>query len=125
MRALERNKQTIYYALYEGVSDVVDLHGYKTCEKETTYSNPVKMRLNVSAARGNADVEQFGINDNYTKTLTTDVMDCPIDTDSILWIGISPDSNGESGSIKHNYKVLRVAKSLNSIIYAVAEVNVS
>lgn len=124
MRTLAINKQTIYYSLYNGKEDVI-IDGHRTGEKRNSYSSPVKARMNVSAAKGTADTEQFGITDEYTKTIVTDDMACPIDTDSILWIGIAPDVNGESGAVKHNYKVVRVAKSINSITYAVAEVKVS
>ena len=124
MRTLRRNKQTVFYALYLGVEDVTEGE-YKTGEKAVLYSSPVRVKMNVSAARGNAEVEQFGIQDTYSKTIITDDMNCPITTDSILWIGIAPDANGEIGAVKHNYKVVRVARSLNSITYAVEEVKVS
>lgn len=124
MRTLAINKQTIYYALYNGTQDVV-IDGSRTGEKRNDYSPPVKVRMNVSAAKGTADTEQFGITDEYTKTVVTDDMVCPIDTESILWIGITPDANGEGGAVKHNYRVVRVAKSINSITYAVREVDVS
>ena len=124
MRTLRRNKQTVFYALYLGIEDMVE-GGYKTGEKAVLYGSPMRVKMNVSAARGNAEVEQFGIQDTYSKTIITDDMNCPINTDSILWIGIAPDANGESGAVKHNYKVVRVAKSLNSITYAVEEVKVS
>ena len=118
MRELERNKQRIYYALYTGKVDAVDANGYKTGEKTKSYSDPVSFRINVSPARGNADREIFGIDLSYTRTMTTDKLDCPIDVDTILWVG-------RDTSEPHNYIVVRKAQSLNDIVYAIREVTIS
>ena len=118
MRELEINKQTIYYALFTGYTDAVDSNGYKTGEKVKTYSDPTPLRINVSPARGNADREIFGIDLSYTRTMTTDKLDCPIDEDTILWVG-------RDTSEPHNYIVVRKAQSLNDIVYAIREVTIS
>lgn len=125
MRMLLKNKRTIYYALYTGKTENVDSYGNKTGEYVENYSAPIELKINVSAARGSLDLEQFGINTQYTKTMVTDDLNCPIDEESILWIDRVPDSNGEAGSVKHNYAVVQVAKSLNQITYAIKEVSVS
>lgn len=119
MMCLAQNKQQLYYALYQGKTQKIDAQGNKTGQWNTTYSEPVEIWMNISAARGTADVEQFGINDSYSRTLATDDVNCPIETDSILWIGKDPSSD------PYNYRVVRVAKSLNSITYAIQEVSVS
>lgn len=119
MRELEINKQEIWYATCTGFVDTVDpATGYKTGEKTKSYNTPVKMSINVSPARGNAEREVFGINDNYTRTMTTSDMDCPIAEDTILWVGVATTA-------PHNYVVTRVAKSLNDIVYAIREVTLS
>jgi len=127
MRSLVRNKQKIYYALYDTKTDIVDDYGNKTGEYNVTYGEPVEYHINVSAARGTADVEQFGINANYTKTMTTNDLNCPIEETSILWINREPTVTvGEvTTDIPHNYVVVSVARSINSITYAIREVNVS
>lgn len=119
MRELKRNRQKVYYALYAGVQEMTDSFGNYTGEYAPSYSDPVKVLMNVSAARGSADTEQFGIDTPYSKTLVTTDMNCPISEDTALWIGKSP-ADGE-----HNYVVTRVAKSINSITIAVKEVDVS
>lgn len=116
MMCLAQNKQVFWYALYQGETDTVDTDGNYTGGKTKKYSNPIKAEMNISAARGTADVDEFGINENYNRTIVTDEMDCPIGTDSILWIGIPTTE-------PYNYRVTRVAKSLNSITYAITEVN--
>ena len=123
MKALARNRQEIWYALLSSVTDATS-GNLKTGEKVKTYTTPAALRINVSAARGTADVEQFGVNDNYDRTMATDDMTCPLDETSILWIGI-PVYDLQGNVLPHNYKVVRVAKSLNSIMYAIRKVAVS
>ena len=115
MRGLARNKTTVYYALYTGdTENTVD--GLYTGETIPSYGTPQELGANVSAARGTSEIDLFGINVSYTKTIVVDDTDCPIDEHSILWIGIEATS-------PHNYEVVGVAKSLNHITYAVQEVN--
>lgn len=118
MRELEINKQTIYYALFTGYTDAVDSNGYKTGEKVKTYSDPTPLRINVSSARGNANREVFGIDCTYSKTMTTADLNCPIQEDTILWIGETPDK-------PYNFYVVRKAASLHDIVYAIREVTIS
>ena len=119
MKALARNKQTLWYALYTGKTAVYDADGLFTGEYEEGYSTPVEAKMNISPANGRAALEAFGIATNYDKVLVTDDMNCPIAEDTVLWIGIDATNN------PHNYVVNRVAKSLNSITYGVTEVSVS
>lgn len=123
MRSLNRNKQRIYYSLYSSKTPILDEYGNQTGEYETTYATPVALDINVSAARGTSDVEQFGINTAYTKTMVTNDLTCPIDETTRLWIGREPTDNGVE--VPHNYVVVMVAKSVNSITYAIKEVSVT
>lgn len=118
MRTLKRNQRPVYYALYSGVQELTDEYGNYTGEYAPSYSTPTMKRMNVSSEKGTADVAQFGIDTPYSKTIVTDDMDCPIKEDSVLWIDKTPQ-DGE-----YNYVVVCVAKSINSITYAVREVDV-
>ena len=124
MRELERNKQNIYYALMNSVVEATDSSGYKTGELVKNYSAPTPFRINVSPARGNADREGFGIDCVYSKTMSTADKNCPIEEDTLLWIGIEPSTSTVS-YIPHNYYVVRKAESLNDIVYAIREVTLS
>ena len=117
MRSLERNKQTFYYALYSAVTEVKDENGDYTGEREVTYSSPVKYRANISAARGESETAPFGIETNYSKTISTSDMDCPIKEDTVIWIDKDPTTD------PYNFFVVKVAKSLNCILYAIREVS--
>ena len=124
MRSLERNKQTIYYALYASKVEQTDAYGNKTGTYQIQYSEATRIDINVSAAKGILEAEQFGITADYSRTMTTNDLECPITEGTVLWVGISPTA--ENGSaIPHNYVVTKVAKSINSITYAIKEVSVS
>ena len=118
MRSLDRNKQTIFYALYEGKDEIRDEWGNLIGEPVLKYGDPVKYQINVSAAQGTADLEQFGINTNYSKTMVTNDLNCPITETTRLWIGQTTDK-------PHNYVVVKVAPSINSIMFAIKEVSVT
>ena len=123
MRNLDRNKQTVFYALYRGETENTSGNLY-TGETVASYGNPVAIRASVSAARGTSDIDIFGVNVSYSRTVIVDNLACPIDEHSRLWIGRAPyDTNGLE--VPHNYEVVQVAKSLNHIAYAVSQVDFS
>lgn len=116
MKTLRRNKSTIKYALFKEKTEILDSNSYRTGQYKNTYYTPVTMKAYVSAARGEAQTDMFGINLDYTKTLITDNK-CPIDENSILWVD---DLTGE-----HDYIVVQKAKSLNFTSYAIKKVKVA
>ena len=118
MKDLSRNKKTFYYALYTGNAEVIDEFGNRTGQYVATYTEPIAYRANISPARGASDLEQFGINTNYTKVIVTSDMECPFTETTRLWIGI-PTSKS------YNYVVTQRAESINSISFAIREVNTS
>ena len=111
MQSLARNQTEVTYYLYTGYTETVDADGNFTGEKPPTYADPVTIWATVSAARGTADLDMFGVNLSYTNTVIVDNTDCPIDEHSKLEINGNP------------YAVVRVAKSLNHIAYAVMRIN--
>lgn len=122
MRALERNKQNIYFANYTGRSVITDEDGLETGEYELTYTQPTSVKVNVSASRGEASLDLFGTDLNYSNTIVSD-KDLGIDENSILWVGKEAYASA-SVITPHNYKVVSVAKSLNSVVYAIRKVDV-
>lgn len=118
MRGLNRNKREIYYALYEGETQNVDENGFETGESTSKYGKAVALRCNVSSAMGEDVVQAFGNFTNYSRVVCVADTNCPIDEDSIIWFGISPEE-------PHNYIVTRKADSINGILYAIREVTVT
>lgn len=115
MRSLNRNKQKFYYALYLGETEYVVDNEY-TGEVTLSYSDPVAFYANISAARGETEMTPFGTELKYSKVIVTNDTTCPINEHSRVWIDADPDSE------PYDYTVVKVAKSLNSISYAVKEV---
>lgn len=121
----ERNKRSIWYALYQGVTDVRDSQGRRTGAKAKTYSNPVEVRLNVSPAKGSSEAAAFGTSIDYTKTMVSFDSTLAINEDSILWVDKVPVIKQDgSTDTPHDYVVSEVAKGLLSTVYAIKRVEV-
>lgn len=118
MRVLTRNKQTFYYADFEGTVPLYDDNGNLTGDEEIKYSEPIEMKAVISMTRGGAESTLFGLNEVYDKYITLNKEDDVITEQSVLWIGIPPTE-------PHNYRVYRVAKSLNFIQIGIRRVEVT
>ena len=115
MRDLGRNQQSIWFSLLN-VSKESDEWGNTVDIKG--YSEPLKLRINVSANKGEANAQCFGLDLNYDREMTTSDISCPIDEYTRLWID-------KDTALPHNYEVVAVSKSLNCIRFAIRRVNVS
>ena len=126
MRTLARNKIRIFYANYHEKIPLKDEYGNLTGEYEISYTNPIAVCANVSAARGEATTRQFGDDEAYDRVIVMDDPKFPIAVTSVLWIDPPPEI-AEDGSTDtpHDYIVKQVATSLNSVSIAVSKVNVS
>ena len=116
MRDLKRNRQTVWYSLLN-VSAGTDEWG--NTEDIKTYGPPGSIEITVSANKGEANEQAFGVDLKYDREMSTHDMNCPIDEYTHLWI------DGRDTSKTHNYIVKAVSKSLNCIRYAIEKVNVS
>ena len=125
MRTLLRNKTTFYYASYIKETEITDEYGNGTGEYDITYSNPIKMSGNVSAAQGEIQNRQFGESESYDKVIVLDDKNTPIDEYAILWVDTPPHLN-EDGSTDtpHDYIVRKIARSLNGVSIAISKVDV-
>ena len=123
MRTLNRNKSPFWYLLYDRKAPAKDEYGNETGEELVVYKPAVAMNANISAATGSAQVEQFGNFAGYDKVIVTDDLSCPIDENTVLFIDKEPQYD-KDGKPLYDYMVKRVAKSLNSISYAVSKVTV-
>lgn len=119
METMTINQTQFYYATYAGRQMSVDGSGYYTGESSISYSNPVSAYGNVSAARGEASVEQFGQDVAYDKIIVSCDTTLPITDTTIIWLDNNPASQ------PHDYIVKKVAKSLNVISIAIRKVEVT
>lgn len=130
MRGLKRNQRKLWYQLYSEhipvlendldgniVTDPVTGEPLLTGEYKVGYADPVEFRANVSAARGEANTDPFGVDTQYDKTVCSCDMDLPIDELSQLYVDQKPRDGR-----KADYKVVKVAKSLNSALYAIKKI---
>lgn len=123
MKTMDRNKAPFWYMTYAGSAPVLDEYGNEI-GTEVTYNPPVMLRANISPATGSSQVEQFGSLAGYDKVIVTDGVDCPIDENSVLFIDKAVEFT-DDGKPLYDYTVKRVARSLNSVSYAVTKVSVS
>ena len=133
MRCMTINKSTFYYALHMGQTEIVDEYGNATGQYSISYADPVRMRGNVSAARGEIESRQFGESETYDKVIVLDNPSAPIDEYSILWVDSRPELTADGhlalndrGEVKtpHDYIVKKVARSLNNVSIAISKVAV-
>lgn len=123
MRSLERNQQTIYYVQYSDNTPTLDEDGNDTGETANSYSNPIKLDISVSGSKGKTQENAFGISLDYDKTMSTCDIKVPINEYSKLFIDVMPiiKEDGSTDS-KPDYRVKKVAKSINNILYAIKKI---
>ena len=119
MRCLARNKITFFYALHDGQTELKDEYGNATGQYKVSYTDPIRMQGNVSAAQGEVQSRQFGESETYDKVIVLDNPNVQIDEYSILWVDSLPDDEAP-----HDYIVKKVARSLNSVSIAISKVAV-
>jgi hypothetical protein len=122
---MTRNKRKFYYASYIGETEITDEYGNVTGEYEVSYTNPIEVFGNISAAQGEMQSRQFGESESYDKVIVLDDVDTPIDEYAILWVDTLPHSN-EDGSTDtpHDYVVKKVARNLTGVLIAIGKVDV-
>ncbi len=129
MRGLKRNQRDFYYQLYSehipvyetdldgnNITDPVTGDPLLTGDYTVGYADPVKFRANVSPARSEAQTEPFGVNTDYDKVICSCDLKSPIDELSQIFVDRKPE-DGKGA----DYKVVKVAKSLNSLLYAIKQ----
>lgn len=119
MRSLFRNQQPVFFKLYEGQEEIIDMYGNPTGSFVPVYSELKSAMLCVSPNKGSAEVEQFGTAEDYDRTMTTADANCPIDENAVLWVD-GADTEGP-----WNYIVKMVGRWKNSAQYAIKKVKVS
>jgi len=117
LRTTHRDKRTVAYAFYEGVTEILN-NGEHTGEYEVHYSEPVYDRMNVSGGRGAADVAMFGFDSAYARSIVTDDLETPFDAETVFWIEADPKTE------PHDYRVVGVSRTINQVVIALAEVHV-
>lgn len=114
------NQRKLWYATYEGKRPILDDDGYETGDEDIFYSAPVAFMANISPSRGSAEADMFGVNLDYTKSISTCDLSLPISETSLVW-EMEPKalSNGNADKDSADYTVVQVARGMYSVVYAV------
>ena len=134
MRDCKKNQQRLWYSTYADqiteyyrdsdgniIYDEIDGELIPRIKFERAgYANPVLFYANISAGKGTAQEEVFGVSLDYTKTISTTDMDLPISETSLIWFETEPTYNadGTVNEASADYSVVGIAKSLNNVVYA-------
>lgn len=121
MKNLTRNLRQFYFANFIGKEQLKDEQGFLTGESQVVYSEPIKAYANISGAKGLVQAEQFGETLDYDKVLVTSNVNLPITETSVLCIDKEP-AKDNLGNLLYDYKVIRIAKTLNVLSIAVSKV---
>ena len=124
MRCMVKNMGPFWYCPYLRNEPMTDAQGRKTGGQRSVYGPAVQLKGNISAATGETQVEVFGHLDDYDKVIVLGAADCPINEDSVLFVDKKPEYD-PNGDPLFDYTVKRVARSLNSVSYAIRKVEVS
>ena len=121
MRSLKKNKSTLYYALYNEKKEIVDENGDFTGEYIVGYSAPEFFNANLSAGKGSAQADIFGVNVDFTRTISTTELSLPITETSLVWYETEPKllKDGTADPDSADYKVAAPpAAGLNELVIA-------
>lgn len=121
MRSLKKNKSTLYYALYNEKKEIVDENGDFTGEYIVGYSAPEFFKANLSAGKGSAQADIFGVNVDFTRTISTTDLSLPITETSLVWYETKPKilEDGRADPESADYKVAAPpAAGLNELVIA-------
>ena len=119
MRTVQRDKRPVWYAFYDGVTELMDSDGNYTGEYSVQYTTPVKTLMNVSGGRGQADIALFGLTQTFARTATTEDLETKWNTETVFWIETDPETQ------PFDYRVVAVSRTINQVVIALAEVDVS
>lgn len=144
MRNLNRNKQTLYYALYEGRRPKYKLDEdgnriivytdestdpptvyYHEDGTEDAYSHAVEFKGNIALSGGDSAMVDFGVNlADYEAILVTEKDYIPITETSLIWHNseVVLNAEGYPDPATADYRVVKVKPSLNQDRYILAKV---
>lgn len=121
MRPIERAREKFYYKLLIGDMERV-VGGKATGVHIPMYSIAYEMWASISPAIGSTEVEQFGTDENYERTIVVGDVNCPIDEHTILWVDNIKKPGKNTENTPHDYIVTSVSKSLFHIRYGIKKV---
>ena len=124
MRQLSINKSIIKALNYRGVQDIVDDDGKTGGEKRVLYSPVITFKAHVSGAKGSSQVEAFGLDTSYNKTISMSkaLFDkLKLNENTVFFIDTKVKF--KDGEPLYDYRVYRIAETVNEVMIAIKKVN--
>ena len=124
MRCLEINKSPIKYLNYQGREKAVDSNGNYTGETIVKYTKPCMVMGHISGAKGSSQVEVFGTDINYDKTILLSVSEfkkTKINENSVFFIEKKVEY--KDNVPLYDYRVVRIAETINEVLIAIEKVS--
>lgn len=121
MRNLRKNQRGMWYSLYNKKIPILDENGDETGDYKTGYSPPVFFQASLSSGKGAVKTNVFGVDVDYTRTMSTTDMDLPITETSLVWYETKPVllEDGTADPNSADYEVAASpADSLNVLVIA-------
>lgn len=115
MRGLKRNMRKVYYCNHSKTE-------YTKDGAVVSYSDAKAINASVSASKGISQTELFGNLQNYDKTMIVHDSECLIDENTVLFVDKFPEFD-EDGAPINDYIIVKVARSLNAVAYAISKVS--
>lgn len=120
MRALQRNKQDLFYAVYLGKlsQQKIDKDGniIRIGEKKDTYGEPIPFNCNIAMSGGEAEATEFGLSlSDYDAKIVFEKNLYPLKEGCLIWVESEPqvDEFGHSLLTSADYRVVKKIPSIN------------
>lgn len=90
MRQLKKNQRKMYYALFDKMVPQIDENGDETGDPIAHYTAPVMFEASISSGKGSAQKEVFGVDVDFTRSISTTNLRLPITETSLVWYETKP-----------------------------------
>lgn len=124
MRNLEINKSKLYVLNYKGEEQVVNSDDKYTGEVAIAYTKPIMFMGHISSARGSSQVEMFGVDVNYDKSILItkdEFKKLKITENSVFFIDKKPTYDNDKTPL-YDYRISRIAETVNEVAIAIKRV---
>ena len=118
------NKTKHFVLNYKGEEKAIDSDGNYTGEITIAYTRPIMFMGHISSARGSSQVEMFGVDVAYDKTIViskNEFKRLKINENSVFFIDKKPTYD-ESNTPLYDYRVMRIAETINEVAIALEKV---
>lgn len=117
------NKTRHFVLNYKGEVEAKDSDGNYTGEITISYTKPIAFMGHISSARGSSQIEMFGTDVMYDKTIVISKKEfdkLKITENSVFFIDKKPSYDNETPL--YDYRISRIAETINEVAIAIKKV---